>query len=579
MTNALAGRNFRRRVPPEMLGPTPSEAITEALNQDKARRAGERPGFMAWALKVPEPKAGRMDFERFPFQVELYEEGVDDPDAVIKKSTQVGVSAFGVRWALYHADTKGWTGLYVFPTQRDVWDFSAARIKPVIDRSPYLSSRQQPDDPDNKGMKGIGLGLVYFRGSESKRGLDSVDADHIVFDEYDTLVQENIPDAERRVTGSLHGLIRRVGVPSVPDFGIDALYQQSDQRQWHTKCESCGEWQSIDFFENVDTVKMIRVCRRCTKPLNVAKGEWVPEFPDRDTRGYHITRLIAPLANIKLIVAASKKKKPHERQVFFNKDLGIAYAPEEGRLSKEALAAAQSAGDGYTLVPGYAGSNLVTMGVDVASTRALNVRVSEHLDENRKRALWIGEVDNFNKLDDLMRRFSVKMAAVDTQPEHRLAQGFAERFPGRVYLVGYNTSTDPKDPEVLKLNEELREARVRRVEGMDATSEMIRGQRNLLPLDLPEGYVEQMQAPVRVAEKDELGKIAVYYRSTGADDYFHAEVYDIVATELWWLRQGLEEATRDVYKPLEEMLEFERSGLHEYGEREYGSGGEREYRS
>ena len=66
-------------------------------------------------------------------------------------------------------------------------------------------------------------------------------------------------------------------------------------------------------------------------------GEWVAEYPDRDVRGYHATRLIAPLASIERIVKASKLRASYEKQVFFNKDLGLPYAPEEGRLSKEAL--------------------------------------------------------------------------------------------------------------------------------------------------------------------------------------------------------------------------------------------------
>lgn len=892
---------------------TPSEAIAEALRNEQDLRSGQRIDFMEWALKAPEPKSGTLDFNRFPIQKELYLAGVNDPETVIRKSTQVGISAWGVRWCLYHADTKGWTGLYVFPTQKDVYDFSDARIRPVIEASPYLLSRQSSTDPDNKGLRGLGLGLCfgagtmvltraghvpieevrpgnevlthharwrrvtkvaqrraatlrvigtglpgvvttaehpfrvreqlppsrkkpwrgkrrfagprwetagdlalgrkftaqvlppvedddhstdwwwiigryladgyvkkdgymveiashhdeadelearlrrcfpdarrherkfctvfylhgkqfcddlapfgrlahgkrltshalslpptkaealldgyltgdgsegkrgtwtastvsralalgiallaqrargvvasvsfidlpptklmppsaggklvnqrpkyslyiprrnhaaftdmenvsawrpvkhvesaeeqvvwnlevegdesftadgavvhncYFRGSESKRGLDSVDADHIVFDEYDTLSQLNIPDAERRVTGSLHGLIRRVGVPSIPDYGIDELYSESDQRQWHTKCGSCGDWQPIDFFENVDQVKMIRVCRRCTKPLDVAEGEWVPEFPDRSVRGYHVSRLIVPGANIEQIVKASKKKAPYLRQIFFNKDLGVAYAPAEGRLSKEAIAAAQSAGEGITMVPGYAGANLTTMGIDVASVRNLNVRISEHISDTKKRALWIGEVESFNDLEKLMRRYHIKMAAIDHLPEGRLARDFANKFPGRVFLVAYDTTPNPKTPDVIKVDDEMRFTTVRRVEAIDAMNEMIRTQDNLLTLDLPDDYVQHLQANVRFMEKDELGKVTVSYRATGPDDYAQAETYDIVATELWWRRQGLDEAERDVYKPLEEMLEFERSSLAGYDDVDYKGPGDEGY--
>lgn len=194
-----------------------------------------------------------------------------------------------LRWALYQSDVHGRTGLYVFPTARDVHDFSTARIKPVIDRSDYLRGRQRPTDPHNKGLMSVGDGLVYFRGSEARRGLDSVDADYVVFDEYDTLAHQNIPDAERRVTGPLSaGLIRRVGVPPIPDWGIARLYDQSDQRRWHVRCAACGEWQVVSFEDNVDTGNHRVVCSKCGKPLDVTAGEWVATYPDRSVSGYHV---------------------------------------------------------------------------------------------------------------------------------------------------------------------------------------------------------------------------------------------------------------------------------------------------
>lgn len=122
-----------------------------------------------WASRVPEPKTGTLDFERFPFQRELYEQGTHEREAVIMKSTQVGVSAWASRWAMYHSDVWGRTGVYVFPTQRDVLDFSTARIKPLLDVSAYLRRHQRPTDPSNKGLIGLGGGLVYFRGSQSRR--------------------------------------------------------------------------------------------------------------------------------------------------------------------------------------------------------------------------------------------------------------------------------------------------------------------------------------------------------------------------------------------------------------------------
>ena len=407
------------------------------------------------------------------------------------------------------------------------------------------------------------------------RDLDSADIDGIAFDEYDTLNQKNVPHAERRISSPLsRAIVRRVGVPSVPQWGISKKYDESDQRRWNVKCEACGEYQDIDFFKNVDQKRLIVVCRSCSKPLDVRKGEWVATFPDRTVPGYHVSRLLVPgTRHLKDIVDASKQKEPFKVQVFWNKDLGLPYATKEGRLSREALAAAQSRGGGYVQVPGYVGGNVVTMGVDVASTRSLHVRISEHLENRVKRALFIGEADSFDEVIALMYRYQVNMAAVDHLPEGRLARSFAERFPGQVYVVHFSP---PMQADSVKVNDEDMTIGVKRTEAMDGVISVIRQQRNLLPLDLPDEYVDHMLAPVRFLEEDELGKVVVGYRSTGPDDYFMAEVYDLVALEAWWIRQEVATVGRQEIVPLDSLLEFQRSTL-DSGQDEYRPGPDREY--
>jgi hypothetical protein len=540
-------------------------AATRRLNEARAVQARKvsETGFYEWALRIPEPKTGTLDFDKFPFQKEMYQES-GEREIVVKKATQIGVSAYLIRWSLFYADTRGWSVLYIFPTVKQLYDLSDARVQPLIDNTEYLRGRVPRTRVQNKGLKGVGLGLVYFRGSERKRALDSVDADAIAFDEYDTLTQDNLPDAERRVSGSEHGLLRRVGVPSVPDFGVSAGYERSDQRRWLTKCEGCGEWQPIDFWKNVDQERMMVVCFVCRKPLEVERGEWVAQYPERDVRGYHAPRLIVPRiarnenGALEGIVKESKKRKPYEVTVFHNKDLAEDYAPAEGRLTLAAIQAAQTAGGGYAQLTGYTGDRLVTMGVDVASTRNLNVRISEHLRDGVKRALYIGEAKSFDEVGELIRRFRVNMTAIDHLPEHRLAMGLAEQYAGLVYLVNYSA---PKVGPVLTVNEGLRTASVRRTEAIDATFQQMREQRNHLPIDLPEGYAQQMTTLVRHVTVDESDKVVVSYKATGPHDYAQAEVYDLIAGELWTFRQAVDAEMQSELRPLDDMLEFERSAL------------------
>jgi hypothetical protein len=542
--------------------------------------------FVEWSLRVPEPKTGTLDFGRFPFQPEMYRAMGDQRvrDVVVRKATQVGVSAMTVRWAMYEADRNGLTILYVFPTETHVHDFSDARVAPMVDGSDYLTSRA--GDPQNKGLRRIGIGLIYLRGAENKRGLDAVDADGLALDEYDTLNQANIPDAERRLSGPMsRGLIRRVGVPSLPQFGIAEKYDESDRRKWLVRCEACdhvaedsetGEplrtptgkgWQEITFWANLDQRRAAIVCAGCAEPLDIRRGRWVAQNPGAESVGFTVSRLIVPGIRLKDVVAASRKTSPYEVETFYNKDLALPYVGKEARLSPDEVAAAIRE-DLYT-VPGYAGDNPVTMGVDVASERALNVRISELVGDDLKRALWIGEVDSFDELAALFDRYQVSMAAIDHLPETRMARSIAERFAGRCVLVSYATQGQL---DVLKVDNEQRRVSVRRVEAIDYAVDLIRRQRNHLPVDLPTGYVAHMTSNIRRVEKDELNRVTVRWIATRPDDYLQAEVYDSVAEAVWWIRQQVEEAMRPFYTRLEDHLEFSRSEVTDPDSYEYRPG-------
>jgi hypothetical protein len=549
-----------------MYGMRVTEAFRDALESDLAAHEQRRASFLQWAMKVPETK-GPLNFDRWPFQRELYEEAFDEKEVVVMKATQLGISAWLVRWALCWADMHAARVLYIFPRERQLLDFSDGRIKPLI-LGEYLRTRVPPASVMNKTLKSVGLGIVYFRGSEAEAGLESIDADALCLDEHDLLVQAHIPIAERRVGGqdSL-GLIRRIGFPTISDHGIHKEYKRSDQREWTVRCEFCGEWQALTWADNIDLTREIRVCRACRKgPLNVATGEWVASYPTRSTRGYHVTKLILPSEQIvPSLIRASEEQVAYRRQVFFNRDLGEPWEAEGARLTAAMIAAAQR---GFTQETGYDGVNPVMMGVDVASVRALNVWITEQISETQARTLYLGSINSFDEMAKLMDRFRVVMAGIDHLPENRLAQAFANKFAGRVYIINYATDSQR---DVLVVDDQQRRASVRRTEAIDAAQERIRAQREYLPQDIPSDFVTQMCANVRSVEQDDVGRVKVLYRADGPDDWMQALVYAVVANECWWIRQqvNVEEITS-----LDEMTElgFERSTLREGDSMDYSPG-------
>jgi hypothetical protein len=548
----------------------PTEGFGELLRGTKMQRTGRVIPFWSWTEKVPEPKTGPVDLVRFPFQAELYEtSGAFDEDMVVKKATQVGVSTWLLRVALYHADIRQKSSLYVFPKRQQMYDFADARIRAAIDHSPYLQSRIPFGYVQNKGLKRIGLGWLYCRGSESKSDLDSVDADVLLLDEYDTLRRENIPDAERRISGAPDGKTRRVGVPSVPGDGIDKAYNNTDMRRWVVKCGRCGEQQPVKW-ENVDTEAIQLICTRCHKgPLDTRKGEWVPEHPDADVKGYDIPRLIVPNVNLKAIVEASKATRPYERQVHMNKDLAIAWTPAEGRLSLEAILAASRTEIKAQADAADAG-DVVTMGVDVKSVGSLHVRISKHhetvtslpggKEERRgwKSNLWLGELQSFGEVGRLIDRFNVRICVIDHLPEGRLARGIAESFPGRVFLCNFAA---PKG-KVLVPDESARTVSVNRTLAIDAVVDQIRTQRNLLPAAAPPGYQDHLQNMHRVVDEDiETGETKVEWRGSGDFDYLMAELYDLVAFDIAVWRTNINLMEQEEAATADELVEFERAAL------------------
>lgn len=586
-----ARQRFKRELPGSV---SLIDGLDEFFEQREAKRENRRTPFRLWAERVPEPKSGTLDWQRYPYQVEMYDALGDVAEGVVMKATQVGMSALTARWALWVTDTHGLNALYVFPTKEDVYDFSDARINGMIDGSDYLRSRIPRDHVDNKGLKKVGIGHCYFRGSNSKRALDSADIDALVLDEYDTLTHKHIPDAERRISGSGNGMIRRIGVPTYPDYGIHKLFMESDRRLWLVQCGNCDHigldritkeplltprgrgWQEIDFFENVDRTRMLRVCAGCAEPLDVSKGRWIPQ-QDSDVVGFHVTRLIVPETNLAAIVKASTSRSDYEVQTFWNKDLGLPFEPKEGRVSLAVLQAAQSLDITWAQQPGYSGPNLVTMGVDVATTRPLTVRISEWLEDerNRKQTLFLGPIedepgglDAFSRLVEMMDRYQVSMAVIDHEPDGRLARAFCHRFPGRAFICNYSGT----QKDVLKVDLEQRRASVNRLQAMDATRAVMARQRNILPQDLPEGYVAEMRAPIRGFKEDELGNKRPIYTSTGPDDYYHAETYDLIARELLILQLEMDEAGREELRQLDEMIPFRRSTVNDLGDDEWSPG-------
>jgi hypothetical protein len=235
--------------------------------------------FHEWVEKLPVILDGRpFTYHRHEYLRTPYQD--IHPHIVEKKAAQMGLTSKAMLRAVYGARYGNYRGiLYLFPSKSDVSDFSKGRVSPLIDDNPETIGAWI-QDTDSTNLKRIYRAFIYFRGMRSSLGLKSIPVDFIIYDELDEGPQNAVDKANERMSHSDVKHVLKLSNPTLPDFGIDKAFQETDQRHWLLKCAKCGEATCLeDAFPDClleINGKVIRACSKCKAELNPSVGEWVP---------------------------------------------------------------------------------------------------------------------------------------------------------------------------------------------------------------------------------------------------------------------------------------------------------------
>jgi hypothetical protein len=353
-----------------------------------------------------------------------------------------------------------------------------------------------------------------------------------VFDERDEMDDDMVTLAEERVSSSKIQQKLYLGTPTIPDYGVDKLYQKSDQRVWMLSCRKCGretclELEFPDCLRRNTDGTVIRICIHCGAEVYPVDGHWVPLYPDRskDLVGWWISQLNSTYINPKTILELYEDPPHGDLSEVMNSKLGMAYIPAENRLTRQ---------DVYN----RCGQDAMTMnhegpcfmGVDVG--KELNVVIGINKTRTQKKILKVCRVSSFNDLHDLARDYGVKCAVIDLKPEIRKVREFQRQENFQVWACDYvetrtgMTSWDEKD-KIIKCN---------RTEICDASHNLVTSEGSLeLPrrnteLDV---YARQMCNMAKVLVEDERTGTNIYrYKKLDSmDHYRHATNYALLASE------------------------------------------------
>ena len=441
--------------------------------------------------------------------------------------------------------------LYLFPTARDVTDFSNSRFKPFINNNPNTVGKYVKST-DQANLKQIANAFLFFRGARMQQKteagrkdthtLKGFSADSVVWDEFDEM-----PTAARalgigRMSNSPHKNETYLANPTVPNWGIDALYQNSDGRVWMIKCDKCGRYTCLEMefpncLERLSNGKVIRLCSKCRdREIYPRNGRWIAQYPNKtkDMEGYWGSNLMSVRSDMTEMLDEFEDPKT-DITLFHNLRLGMAHVAAENQLTVNEVLARCS-----TDVMDVRHSGPCAMGVDVG--KDLHVTIGTIPYPGGIKVVKMVRVSSFTDVHDLAKRFGVVTAVFDLYPETRKVREFGKAANFEVFGCDYQET----QKGAFAWNERSSVVTVNRTEVCDATHNLVAAKDlqdtgfSLGNIELPREdeevriYAKQMCNTAKVLiEDEETGKKVYRYRGKlgGPDDYRHSTNYLYLACE------------------------------------------------
>jgi hypothetical protein len=438
----------------------------------------------------------------------------------------MGASTAAILWYLWLAKTKQAPKgiIHWLPNDQAVADFVKTKVDTLVQDNDELSDNANVSGKMayNQGLKFLYGTPIYFRGLKSKVGVKAISADAAVYDEFDEAEQSQVAQARKRLSASEVRLERELSTPTIPDFGINKQFQETNQYHYGFKCEHCSEWCILedyfpDCFQQDVAGKYFHACKKCKGKLNINSGRWIQRIPGNRIRGYQITQLYSPFVTPDEIM--------HEYHTteftghFYNHVLGIPYLSSSDRITFEmvvSLCDPLRQMSGTWLKP-------TAMGIDVGSV--LHVTV---LDPNSKKIIWVGEIKDFEQLDMMFLKFNTRTCVIDALPETRKVRETIARNKSKVWACFYNDNQKGD----YSWKEDERTVVVNRTESLDASTLTILRKEISFPQrnnDI-ERFGIHCQNIAKVVEEDpEKGDRKYVYRKIGPDHFRHSFNYACIA--------------------------------------------------
>ena len=449
--------------------------------------------------------------------------------------------------------------LYLFPTAMDVREFSQAVLNPLLAANRQALGRfvknSKSGGSDTTTLKHVNGANFFMRGAGLKQIVDGqvgespamkgISCDVNVYDEVELFDPDVIAKARGRMGASVDVVdgvvdfdtaIARdifIGNPGIPGYGIDKIFQESDQRHWFRKCLHCGEWTCAeesfpDCVKIRDSGRGYIGCMKCGKEVFVRDGQWVPQYREKSEHmhGYRWSQLTSPCPRDPSMILEDFINPPENNLAdVYRIQLGLPFINAEDRLTT-----AQVFSRCGSSVMGIGDPGPCSFGLDVGKICYLVIgkRTGTKTHEIVKVARLPGDGD-WHKIGEMIHSFNCKSGVIDIRPYEASARRFQQSLKMTVFLCEYSETTPI--PRSFSLTTGI--VKVNRTEILDDSHNLVAEDGKLvLPAvhhsEIKE-FAKQVCNPAKVLETNKQTKRSVYrYRGT-EDHYRHALGYYLLA--------------------------------------------------
>ena len=253
--------------------------------------------------------------------------------------------------------------LYVSPSHAQTRQFSNEKLKPVLERSPFITKYFQSSKVSTQVFeKGFTNGSFIFmrscfRSADRARGISAND---LYLDEIQDLLISEIPVIAECTSHFDDYFHLFAGTPKTFDNPIEFFWQDSTQNEWMVKCKACGHWNFLDE-TNIAPTEFYQqrvlppgpVCKKCMKHIDVDSGKWMCFNPKGSRQGYRIPQLMVPwiVGTYDQWDKLLWKRDNYPMGQFYNEVLGLSYDSSTKPITRAEIIACCDASRNFIKIP------------------------------------------------------------------------------------------------------------------------------------------------------------------------------------------------------------------------------------